>query len=169
MSNVYIVDAKRSPIGKFLGSLAAITPADLAAQVIKRVIADNNLDVTTIDEVILGNVLSAGQGQNISRQASMKAGIPAAVPAYTLNMVCGSGMKSTMAAYASIKAKMADLVLAGGVEVMSQAPFIVPGEVRTGKKIGGARARRYDDQRWVNGRFSQLPHGDYCGKCRCAI
>ncbi|WP_232697616.1 acetyl-CoA C-acetyltransferase [Brevibacillus daliensis] len=138
MSKVYIVDAKRSPIGKFLGTLSSVSPSELAAQVIKKVIKDNKIDVAKIDEVILGNVLSAGHGQNIARQASMKAGIPEAVPAYLLNMVCGSGMKSVMTAYNNIKAKSADLMLVGGVEVMSQTAFTVSHKVRSGIKMGSS-------------------------------
>lgn len=136
MSRVYIVDARRSPIGKFLGSLSTVSPVDLAAQVIRPVLEDNGVDGAWIDEVILGNVLSAGHGQNIARQASLKAKIPEKVPAYTVSMVCGSGMKAVMSGYTSIKAGISDLLVVGGVEVMSQAPFIVSHKLRTGKKMG---------------------------------
>ncbi|MBC6695741.1 acetyl-CoA C-acetyltransferase [Terrisporobacter mayombei] len=137
MSKVYIVDAKRSPIGKFLGSLSTVSPAELAGQVMKSVIEENKIDVSKIDEVILGNVLSAGQGQGIARQASIYAGIPNEVPAYSLNIICGSGMKSVMTAYSQIKGEMADLIVAGGVEVMSQAPYVTDSNARTGNKMGG--------------------------------
>lgn len=141
MSKVYIVQAKRSPIGKFLGTLAPVTPAALTAQVIKNVINESGVDVKTIDEVAIGNVLSAGHGQNIARQASIAGGIPVEVPAYTVSMVCGSGLKSVINAYTSIKAGLADVVLAGGVEVMSQAAFAVDGKTRLGNKMGDLKLK----------------------------
>lgn len=137
MSKVYIIDAKRSPVGAFLGSLSTVNPGELAGQVIKSVIETNNVDASKIDEVILGNVLPAGQGQGIARQASIKAGIPAEVPAYTVNIICGSGMKTVMTAYSQIKAGMGDLIVAGGVEVMSQVPYVSDSSIRTGNKMGG--------------------------------
>lgn len=141
MSKVYIVQAKRSPIGKFLGTLAPVAPAALTAQVIKNVINESGVDVKTIDEVAIGNVLSAGHGQNIARQASIAGGIPVEVPAYTVSMVCGSGLKSVINAYTSIKAELADVVLAGGVEVMSQAAFAVDGKTRLGNKMGDLKLK----------------------------
>lgn len=141
MSKVYIVQAKRSPIGKFLGTLAPVAPAALIAQVIKNVINESGVDVKTIDEVAIGNVLSAGHGQNIARQASIAGGIPVEVPAYTVSMVCGSGLKSVINAYTSIKAGLADVVLAGGVEVMSQAAFAVDGKTRLGNKMGDLKLK----------------------------
>lgn len=134
---VYVVDAKRSPIGKFLGGLSSLSPSVLMSQVIKSIL-DNNQSIPKedIDEVIIGNVLSAGQGQNIGRQASILAGIPEHVPAYTLNMVCGSGMKSIINSYNAIKSGEADVILAGGVEVMSKANFIVDGKMRFGNRMG---------------------------------
>lgn len=136
MSKVYIVNAKRSPIGKFLGSLSTLKPSELAGQVIRKTIEESNIDPKTIDEVILGNVLPAGHGQGIGRQASIYAGIPHEVPAYTLNIICGSGMKSVMNAYSQIKAGMANLIVAGGVEVMSQCAYVTSPTVRTGNKMG---------------------------------
>ena len=141
MSKVYIVQAKRSPIGKFLGTLAPVAPAALTAQVIKNVINESGVDVKTIDEVAIGNVLSAGHGQNIARQASIAGGIPVEVPAYTVSMVCGSGLESVINAYTSIKAGLADVVLAGGVEVMSQAAFAVDGKTRLGNKMGDLKLK----------------------------
>ena len=141
MSKVYIVQAKRSPIGKFLGTLAPVAPAALTAQVIKNVINESGVDVKTIDEVAIGNVLSAGHGQNIARQASIAGGIPVEVPAYTVSMVCGSGLKSVINAYTSIKAGLSDVVLAGGVEVMSQAAFAVDGKTRLGNKMGDLKLK----------------------------
>jgi len=136
VSKVYIVKAKRSPIGKFLGSLSSLSSGKLASEVIKSVIVESNINPNDLDEVILGNVLPAGQGQGIARQASIYANIPPQVPAYTVNIICGSGMKSVMIAYSQIKAKMSNLIIAGGVEVMSQVPFVTNPEVRTGNKMG---------------------------------
>ena len=137
MSNkVYIVGAKRSPNGSFLGAFKDVHPAELGAQVLKKLLAESRVPVAKIDEVIVGQVLSAGVGQGFARQVSLKAGVPIEVPAYSLNMVCGSGMKSIMNAYASIKAKMANLIVAGGVESMSQAPYLVPAKARDGVRMG---------------------------------
>ncbi len=136
MSKVYIINAKRSPIGKFLGGLSTLKPSELAGQVIKKTIQESNIDPRNIDEVILGNVLPAGHGQGIGRQASIYAGIPNEVPAYTLNIICGSGMKSVMNAYSQIKSGIANLIVAGGVEVMSQSAYVTSPTVRTGNKMG---------------------------------
>jgi len=136
MSKVYVVAAKRSAIGSFLGSLSNISPAEFGAQVLKQMIKDVNIDKNLIDEVIIGNVLSAGHKQGLARQISVLAGISEQVPAYSLNMVCGSGMKAVINAYTSIKAGMADLIVAGGIEAMSQAPFLVKGDIRKGHKMG---------------------------------
>jgi acetyl-CoA C-acetyltransferase len=140
MKKVYIVAAKRTPIGKMFGSLSNFTPAELAAMVIKNIITETGIDPKQIDEVIGGNVLNAGQGQGVIRQASIKAGIPAETPAYAINMVCGSGLKSVMTAYNDILAGDADLVLAGGTEVMSNTGFIMSGALRNGIKMGNITA-----------------------------
>lgn len=136
MSKVYIIKAKRSPLGKFLGALSTVSPGELAGQVIKSVVEEAKIDPAKIDEVILGNVLSAGHGQNVARQAAIQGGIPAEVPAYGINILCGSGMKSVMSGYGQIKAGLADMILAGGVEVMSQSAFVVDGKTRLGNKMG---------------------------------
>ena len=136
MSKVYIVNAKRSPIGKFLGGLSSLSAGKLASEVIKSVIEESNINTEDLDEVILGNVLSAGQGQGIARQASIYANIPPQVPAYTVNIICGSGMKSVMIAFSQIKANMANMIIAGGVEAMSQVPFMTNPKVRIGNKMG---------------------------------
>ncbi len=137
---VFIVAAKRTPIGKMGGSLAQFTPADLAAVVIQDIIKSTGIDPKQIDEVIGGNVLSGGQGQGVIRQASIKGGVPAEVPAYSINMVCGSGLKAVMNGYNDILVGDAELVLAGGTEVMSNAGFVLPGTVRSGIKMGNISA-----------------------------
>lgn len=136
MEKVYIVAAKRTPIGSFGGALKNTSAGELAAVAIKGALAQAKVDVEHIDEVIVGNVVSAGQGMGVGRQASVYAGIPASVPAYTLNMVCGSGMKTVMDAASHIRSGDAEIVVAAGVEVMSQIPFAMPGSVRDGNKMG---------------------------------
>jgi len=136
MSKIYLVGAKRSPIGSFLGSLKDVPVSELGAQVLKQLLAETKVPVDKIDEVIVGNVLSAGLGQGIGRQISVKAGIPVEVPAYSVNMLCGSGMKAVLNAVAGIRAGMANLVVAGGVESMSQAPYLVTSKARDGVKMG---------------------------------
>ena len=113
-----------------------MSPADFGSQVLKQTLELNNIKPEWVDEVIIGNVLPAGQKQGLPRQISIKAGISPEVPAYGVNMICGSGMKSVITGVANIKAGFANLVVAGGVESMSQAPYLVPGTVRNGVKMG---------------------------------
>ncbi|GMQ46652.1 acetyl-CoA C-acetyltransferase [Vibrio sp. 10N] len=141
MERVFIVAAKRTAIGSFGGTLKNISAGDLAAVAIKGALESTAISVDDIDEVIVGNVVSANQGMGIGRQASIKAGIPAKVPAYTLNMVCGSGMKTLMDAASHIKAGEAEVVVAAGVEVMSQIPFAMPATARNGHKMGDMTAK----------------------------
>ncbi|MGF1704183.1 acetyl-CoA C-acetyltransferase [Photobacterium makurazakiensis] len=136
MSKVYIVAAKRTPLGSFNGALKTVSAAHLAAVAIKAAIKEANVDPANLDEVILGNVIGAGQGMGPGRQAALYADIPVEVPAYSLNMVCGSGMKAVMDAAAHIKAGDADLVVAAGAENMSQIPFCLPSSLRDGQKMG---------------------------------
>ncbi|MGO5000167.1 acetyl-CoA C-acetyltransferase [Oceanisphaera sp. W20_SRM_FM3] len=133
---VYIVAAKRTPIGSFCGALRTVPAAELAGIAIKGALAQAGLAPEHVNEVIVGNVISAGQGMGIGRQAALAAGIPVGVPAYSLNMVCGSGMKTLMDACAHIKAGDADIVVAAGCENMSQIPFIAKGDLRNGHKMG---------------------------------
>jgi len=137
MSKVFIVSAKRTAIGSFLGSLSTVHPAELGSTVVQAIIEETKIPAADVDEVIVGNILPAGQGQGIARQLSIKAGIPQEVPAYGLNMVCGSGMKTLMTAFTSIQAGFQHLVIAGGTESMSRAPFIIPERTRSGLKMGG--------------------------------
>ncbi|MGR5175302.1 acetyl-CoA C-acetyltransferase [Vibrio mediterranei] len=141
MEKVFIVAAKRTAIGSFGGSLKDIPAGKLAAEAIKGALTSSGVAVEDIDEVIVGNVVSANQGMGIGRQASIYAGIPAEVPAYTLNMVCGSGMKTLMDAASHIKAGEAEVVVAAGVEVMSQIPFAMPSSARSGHKMGDITAK----------------------------
>ncbi len=134
--SVYIVAAKRTPIGSFCGALKTVPAAELAGIAIKGALAQAGLAAEHVNEVIVGNVISAGQGMGIGRQAALAAGIPVGVPAYSLNMVCGSGMKTLMDACAHIKAGDAEVVVAAGCENMSQIPFVAKGDLRNGHKMG---------------------------------
>lgn len=135
MRNVYIVGGKRTAIGKFLGSLSTVKPGDMTAQVMKAVMAETGVDPAKIDEVFVAHQHSAGQGPSIARRAELEAGIPDEVPATTVNMQCGSGLKATILAYNSIQAG-SNIVLVGGVENMSQVPYILTNRVRKGTKMG---------------------------------
>jgi len=137
MKKVFIVAAKRTAIGKFLGTVANVHPTDLAVPLVKQILNDTKLNAASIDEVIVGNILMAGYKQGIARQISINSGIPKEVPAYGINMICGSGMKSIMQAYNDIVAGQADIVLAGGTENMSMSSFVISGTtMRNGQKMG---------------------------------
>lgn len=136
MSKVFIVAAKRTAVGKFSGTIAGVSAAELGSIVIKNILEETKIDPAKIDEVIVGNILSAGQKQGIARQASINGGIPQEVPAYGINMICGSGMKAILNAYVNIKSGEANLILAGGAESMSGAAFALPASVRNGVKMG---------------------------------
>lgn len=140
MKKVYIVAARRTAVGKFMGSLSPFNPGELGALVIKEIIKETGISPDKIDSVIAGNILSAGQLQGVARQAAIKGGIPQEVPAYSLNMVCGSGMKAVMNAYAEILSGSAELIIAGGTESMTNAGFVMNGSLRTGNKMGNIQA-----------------------------
>ncbi|WP_374379474.1 acetyl-CoA C-acetyltransferase [Pseudomonas fluvialis] len=135
MQDVVIVAASRTAIGSFQGSLANVAAVDLGAAVIRRLLEQTGLEAAQVDEVILGHVLTAGAGQNTARQAALKAGLPHAVPALTLNKVCGSGLKALHLAAQAIRCGDAEVVIAGGMENMSQAPYVMPA-ARTGQRMG---------------------------------
>jgi acetyl-CoA C-acetyltransferase len=136
MRKVFVVSARRTAIGAFGGSFKTIPASRLAASAIAAVIADARIDPAALDEVIVGNVIGNGQGMGPGRQASINAGVPDTVPAYAVNMLCGSGMKSIMLAGDAIRLGDADLCVAAGMENMSMAPFTVPAAVRWGNKLG---------------------------------
>ena len=135
MRDIVIVSAVRTPIGSFSGSLAKISAVDLGAIAIKEAIVRAGITPEQVEEVIMGNVIQAGLGQNTARQASIKAGIPQEVPSWTINKVCGSGLKSIICAAQAILAGDADIIVAGGMESMSQAPYTLP-KARTGYRMG---------------------------------
>ena len=130
-----IVGGVRTPIGRFLGGMASISAPNLGAIAIGSALERSGIDLTAIDEVIMGNVVTAGEGQAPARQAAINAGIPATVPSLTINKVCGSGLKSVMLAAQAIRAGDAKVIVAGGMESMSNVPFYVRG-LRSGIKFG---------------------------------
>jgi acetyl-CoA C-acetyltransferase len=138
MSQAVIVAAARTAVGKFGGALARMPAADLGAIVLAELLKRAGLQADQIDEVILGQVLTAGVGQNPARQAAIKAGLPVSIPALTINKVCGSGLKAVMLAAQSIGNGDADVVIAGGQENMSLAPHVLQGS-RDGFRMGDAK------------------------------
>ncbi|MGP6460142.1 acetyl-CoA C-acetyltransferase [Pseudomonas parakoreensis] len=138
MQDVVIVAATRTAIGSFQGSLASVSAVDLGAAVIRQLLEQTGLDGAQVDEVIMGQVLSAGAGQNPARQAAIKAGLPHAVPAMTLNKVCGSGLKALHLGAQAIRCGDAEVIIAGGQENMSLSNYVMPG-ARTGLRMGHAQ------------------------------
>lgn len=131
----FIVSAVRTPIGSFLGSLSSLLAVELGAIALKEAVNRAGIDPKLIDEVIMGNVVSAGVGQAPARQAQIRAGLPPEIPAITINKVCGSGLKAVMLGAQAIKAGDADIVLAGGMESMSNCPYALQ-RARTGYRMG---------------------------------
>ncbi|WP_222833198.1 acetyl-CoA C-acetyltransferase [Pseudomonas sp. SC3(2021)] len=138
MQDVVIVAATRTAIGTFQGSLASVSAVDLGAAVIRQLLEQTGLDGAQVDEVIMGQVLTAGAGQNPARQAAIKAGLPHAVPAMTLNKVCGSGLKALHLGAQAIRCGDAEVIIAGGQENMSLSNYVLPG-ARTGLRMGHAQ------------------------------
>jgi acetyl-CoA C-acetyltransferase len=130
-----ILGAVRTPVGRLMGALASLSAPDLGAIVVREAIARTGIDPTQVDETIMGQVVQAGSGQAPARQASIRGGIPAEVGAITINKVCGSGLKAAMMAASAIKAGDGELYVTGGMESMSQAPFLVK-QGRTGQTFG---------------------------------
>ncbi|HEX4207375.1 MAG TPA: acetyl-CoA C-acetyltransferase [Ktedonobacteraceae bacterium] len=133
-----VVGAVRTPTGKFLGGLASFSAPQLGALVIKEAVRRAGIDPTSIDEVIMGNVVSAGIGQAPARQAAVHSGLPVDIPAFTVNKVCGSGLKAVMLAAQAIRAGDAQAFVAGGMESMSNAPYLLP-KARTGYRMGDGK------------------------------
>ncbi len=135
MEKTYIVAARRTPIGKFGKSLASVAAVDLGAAAIKAVLKDSGTNKAAVDQVLMGNVIQAGTGQNPARQAAIKAGLDYATPAITINDVCGSGLSSINLAASLIQSGQARIVIAGGMESMSRAPYIL-NQARGGYRFG---------------------------------
>jgi len=138
MSDIVLAGALRTAIGKFGGTLAKTPAPELGATVIRALLAASGIEPDDISEVILGQVLTAGSGQNPARQASIRGGLPHAIPAMTINKVCGSGLKAVMLAAQAIRCADADIVIAGGQENMSASPHVLPGS-RDGFRMGDAK------------------------------
>ena len=139
MADAFLLSAARTPIGKYLGSFADVPVPQLGAVAIAEALRRAQAPVESIEEVILGNVLQAGVGQNPARQAALKAGLPDSIAAFTVNKVCGSGLKAVMLAAQAIRAGDAELIVAGGMESMSRAPYLLFG-ARAGWKYGDQKA-----------------------------
>ncbi len=135
MREVYIVDAKRTAIGSFGGAFTSLSSVELGEVVLKDLVEKNNLKGTDIDEIIIGNVLQGGSKQNVARQVAITAGLPVEVPSFTVNKICGSGLKAVNLAYSSIISCENELVIAGGTESMSNAPFVSLNS-RYGSRLG---------------------------------
>lgn len=133
-----LIGAARTPAGKFLGGLSSFTAPQLGAIAIKEAVRRSGIDTQTIEEVIMGNVVSAGVGQAPARQAALLAGLPDDLPAFTINKVCGSGLKAVMLAAQAIRAGDAQVFVAGGMESMSNAPYLLP-KARTGYRMGDGK------------------------------
>jgi acetyl-CoA C-acetyltransferase len=168
MAEAFIVSAVRTPIGKYLGGLAESSAPQLGSLVIGEALRRAGVSSAKVDEVIMGHVLQAGVGQNPARQAALKAGLPDSIAAYTVNKVCGSGLKAVMLAAQAIRAEDVDIVVAGGMESMSRAPFLLFG-ARTGWKYGDQKAvdAMIHDGLWCA--FENWPMGEaaeyIAGKC----
>ena len=138
MEEIVIASACRTALGKFGGSLTNVPAADLGAIVIKEAVKRAGIKPEDVEEVVMGNVIQAGLGQNVARQATLKAGLPVEVPAMTINKVCGSGLRCVSLAAQTIKAGDVDVVVAGGMENMSAAPYVL-GKVRWGERMGDGK------------------------------
>ena len=137
MSDVFILSAARTPIGKFGGGLSTVPATDLGATAIRAAVERSGIAPEKVDEAIMGQVIQAGAGQAPARQAALKGGLPEGVSATTINKVCGSGMKAVMLGAASIRAGDADVIVAGGMENMNLGPYLLPG-ARAGYRLGNA-------------------------------
>ena len=166
MEEVYIVSAVRTPIGAFNGALSGFTATELGSLVITEAVQRAGLSKEQVDEVIMGNVLSGGLGQNPARQAMLKAGLPYEVGAITVNKVCGSGLKSVMLAAQAIALKDAEVIVAGGLESMSRAPYFLE-KARTGYRMGNGTlfdSLDHDGLRDINNDFLMGVSAEYCAE-----
>ena len=139
MKEVVIASAVRTPIGSFNGGLASFSAAELGAMTIAEAVKRAQVQPDQVNEVIFGNVLQAGLGQNVARQCSIKAGIPVETPSFTVNKVCGSGLKTVNLAAQALMLDDAEIVVAGGTESMSQAPYLLDNKARWGYRMGNAK------------------------------
>ena len=159
-----IVGGVRTPIGRFLGGMASISAPNLGAIAIGSALERSGIDLAAIDEVIMGNVVTAGEGQAPARQAAINAGIPATVPSLTINKVCGSGMKTILMGAQTIGMGDADIFVAGGMENMSLAPHILPNS-RSGIRFGNYEMK--DAMAWdgLQDVYTDRPMGNCAEEC----
>ncbi len=151
MEDVYVVSAKRTPIGKFGKSLSGLTAPELGGKAISGAISESNVDPTKVEEVIMGNVIQAGVGQNPAGQAAREAGLSDTVTKYTVNVVCASGMLAIESGFRMIALGERDIVVAGGMESMSNAPFLLPSYLRWGPRQLLNKNYKVDDAMLVDG------------------
>src|SRR5690242_1147750 len=138
MRESVIVSAVRTPTGKFLGGLKSVSATELGALIVSEAVRRAGIDPAIVDECIMGNVVSAGLGQNPARQAALKGGLPPEVGAMTINKVCGSGLKAVALAAQAVQTGNASIVVAGGMESMTNAPYLLP-QARQGYRLGDAK------------------------------
>ena len=161
MREVVIASAARTALGSFGGSLKDVPAVDLGAFVIKEAVKRAGINPERVEEVLMGNVIQAGLGQNPARQAAVKAGLPVEVPAMTINKVCGSGLRCVALAAQMIKAGDADIVVAGGMENMSAAPYVLD-KARWGQRMGDGKLVDTMVKDALSDAFNELPYGGYC-------
>src|SRR5947209_7131248 len=155
--DAFILSAVRTPIGKFLGELADVPATRLGAAAVAEAVKRAGVEPAAVEEVILGNVVQAGEGQAPARQAALFAGLPDTIAAYAVNKVCGSGLKAVMLAAQAVKAGDADIVVAGGMESMSNAPYLL---------LGARKGLKFGDQKTAD---SLLHDGLWCPFENCAM
>ncbi len=160
MRETVIVSAVRTPTGKFLGGLKDFKATELGAMAVREAVRRAGIDPATVDECILGNVVSAGAGQAPARQAAIHGGLANSVGALTINKVCGSGLKAVMLAAQGIALGDIDIAVAGGMESMSNCPYLLT-RVREGLAHGRRHHHRFDDPRRAVGFLQQHPHGSH--------
>ena len=164
MDDVVIVSAVRTPVGKFQGALSDLTAPQLGAIVVREVVKRAGIDPGSVDECIMGNVVSAGLGQNPARQAALSGGLPDRVSAMTINKVCGSGLKAVALGQQAIQTGNSEIVVAGGMESMTNAPYLLPAGAQ-GLSPGRSEGHRCHGARWPLGRLQRLSHGHHGREC----
>lgn len=170
MKEVYIVSACRTPIGAFGGALSSLSAPKLGAIVIEEAIKRANISKDAVNEVIMGNVIQAGVGQAPARQAALYAGLPSSVETFTVNKVCGSGLKAIMLAAQSIALGDADIIVAGGMESMSNAPYLIP-QARYGYRYGNGELQDSLMRDGLQDVYQGVPMGNFAEQCakECSV
>ncbi len=167
MSDIVIASAARTPVGSFNGAFGSVPAHDLGTVAIKGALERAGVDAAEVSEVIMGQILTAGQGQNPARQASINAGVPQESPAWGVNMLCGSGLRTVALGWQAIRNGDSKIVVAGGQESMSMAPHAQ--HLRAGAPHGRHEVHRHDDPRRTLGCLQRLSHGQHGGEHRPAV